>query len=194
MNRPIASILSLFVVACAPDLRTEFPFDGAATTGKLLTVSIEGENVRRAVVDASNKAAFVFVDLDNDTELKTDEALGSNSWEFSFQRFKISMNGGAQNTNGKVAVALLTETAFDALQRAPTSGYEQDAADTVLNGVSGGWYAYDIGKHRLEAQPKRVYVVSSSDGRYFKVQWLSYYDEAGSPAQIAFRYAPLSAP
>jgi HmuY protein len=192
--RPFASVLLFVVVACAPDLRSEYPFDGAATTGKLLTVAMESENVRRALVDASNKAAFVFVDLDGDTELKTDEALSGNGWELSFQRFKISMNGGAQNTNGKVSVALLTDTDFDALQQAPASGYQQDGADTVFNAVSGGWYAYDLGKHRLEAQPKRVYVVASSEGRYFKVQWLSYYDDAGSPAQISFRYAPLAAP
>ena len=39
-----------------------------------------------------------------------------------------------------------------------------------------------------------VYVLRGRDGNYWKLRMLSYYDEAGTSAQLSFEYAPIAAP
>jgi hypothetical protein len=177
--------------ACAADLRQEFPFDGEAQTGVFFSVARADDEVRQATVNASNKSAFVFVDLDSDAQLSTDQAFGDNTWDLSFQRFKIAMNGGAQNPSGTVRAAVVENASFDTVALPPSSKFEEDGAETVFNGAAGGWYFYDISKHRLQTVTSRLYIVKSSNGKYFKIEMGSYYDAAGTPAIITFKYAPM---
>jgi hypothetical protein len=93
-----------------------------------------------------------------------------------------------------VSVAVLKGQGWDSLTVAPSEGYQQDASETVFNGVEGGWYSYDLVKHKLVPQDELLYVVRSSQGQRFKLQMLSYYDSAGTPARLSFRYQRLPAP
>lgn len=194
----------VMVSGCAPDLRCDFPFDGdrgcagqdAGPEGPKISLKFDDDaGVRDVLVDATSKTSRVFLDVDADRELSVDEALSSNGWDLSFKRDNVASNGGpATDNRGQVAIAVLKDVAFDSLTRAPTDGYRQDAAQTVLNEAEGGWYVYDLGVHRLAARADLTYVLKSSAGRYFKLKFLSYYDEAGSPARINLRYQAIAAP
>jgi hypothetical protein len=187
-------LLGLWVTGCAPDLRQDHPFDGEAPSGPLVEVTPQEDGSQLALIDATNKSAQVFFDIDEGRELKTDEALDTNAWDLAFQRYTITMNGGGGNPTGSVKVAVLEGGSWDALTSAPAEGYQQDASEPVFNGVEGGWYFYDITQHRLVSREELLYVVHSSSGRYFKLQLLSYYDGAGTPARLSLRYQPLPAP
>ncbi len=187
-------LLGLAVAGCAPDLREDYPFDGQASSGPLVTVTAREDGSHHALIDATHKSAFVYFDLDEGRELKTDEALETNGWDLAFQRYTVTMNGGGGNPTGQVRVAVLEGQGWDALTTAPTEGYQQDASEPVFNGVAGGWYTYDLVKHRLVTRDELLYVVQSSTGRFFKLQMLSYYDDTGTPARLSLRYQPLQAP
>lgn len=203
--RRAARALLLFVLvplsACAPDLREAYPFDGATTGGGSRVTHEElGEGVWRTTVDASVNEAWVYLDLDARRELPVDEALTTQDWDLAFQRFKIISNGGVSGPGG-VAAAALTGTSFEALTRAPESGFQADETDgtdensdldsAFLKGE--GWYYYDLGKHRLTAR-ETVYVVRTTDGGYFKLKLLGYYDGSGNSGHVSFEWASVTAP
>jgi hypothetical protein len=186
-------LLGLTVAGCAPDLRADYPFDGQTTSGPLVTVTPREDGSSHVLIDATNKSASIYFDLDEGRELKTDEALETNGWDLAFQRYTVTMNGGGGNPTGQVRVAVLVGQGWDTLATAPTEGYQQDASEPVFNGVAGGWYTYDLVKHRLVARDELLYAVQSSTGRFFKLQMLSYYDDTGTPARLSLRYQQLQA-
>jgi hypothetical protein len=190
----LLSLVTLLAGGCAPDLREDYPFDGRTSAGPLVEVTPQEDGSALAVIDATNKAGTVYVDLDEGREMKTDEALDTNAWDLAFQRFTVSMNGGGGNPSGQVRVAVLSNVDWDALTTAPAGGYQQDASETVFNGVQGGWYNYDLVEHQLLPREALLYVVHSSAGRYFKLRMLSYYDGAGTPARLSLRYQRVAAP
>ncbi len=187
-------LLGLAVTGCAPDLRTDYPFDGQSNTGPLVEVSPQEDGSSVTLIDATNKSSLVFFDIDEGREMKADEAFDTNGWDLAFQRYTVTMNGGGGNPTGVVRVAVLKDANWDALTSAPAEGYQQDASEPVFIGVEGGWYSYDLVKHRLVSREELLYVVQSSAGRFFKLRMLSYYDSAGTPARLSFRYQPLQAP
>ncbi|MEW5742863.1 MAG: HmuY family protein [Myxococcota bacterium] len=186
--------LVVLASGCAPDLRTDHPFDGEQSTGELVSTEDLGGGVTKLVVSATSKTAKVYVDLDELREMKTDEAFESNGWDLSLKRFEIFMNGGSSNPMGVVRAAVLKDQDFDSLTQAPADGYLQDGAETVFNSAEGGWYFYDLGVHRLITRDDLMYVVQTSSGAYKKLKMLNYYDEAGTPGMVSMKVAEVAAP
>lgn len=186
---------TILLAACAPDLRTTDCFDGICgelPTEPLFSFARGETGVVTALVDATSKTLPTYIDLDEPKELKFDEAETTNAWELSFMRDKIRSNGGGTNPMGKVEIAVL-KTDFDALTKAPATGYQQDGAEGVFNTAEGGWYYYDIGVHRLTTLD-HVYVVKTGQGAFFKVRLGSYYDDNGTSARISLRFSKLDPP
>jgi hypothetical protein len=183
--------LGLLVTGCAPDLRTDYPFDGQTNSGPLVEVTPQEDGSHLVLIDATNKSALVFFDIDEGREMKADEALDTNGWDLAFQRYIVTMNGGGGNPAGEVRVAVLKNQSWDSLTAAPAGGYQQDASEPVFSEVEGGWYFYDLAHHRLTPREELLYVVRSGSGRFFKLRMLSYYDSAGTPARLSFHYQRL---
>lgn len=190
------SAIVFFVVlaGCANDLRVDHPFDGDTSTGPLVSAEARDNGVIRLSIDATNKMSQVYVDLDEGREMKADEAFESNGWDLAFRRFDIFVNSGASNPAGMAEVAVLDNVDFDTLERAPSEGFQSDTGERIFNTVGGGWYLYDLGVHRLVTQEKLTYCIRSSQGAYFKLKMLSYYDANGTPASLSLDYASLAAP
>lgn len=197
--RPVILLLALALPACAPDLREEFPFDGASRTGGARIVHEEqGGGVVFTLVDASEEEAWVYLDLDSRRELDVGEALEGQAWDLAFQRFKIISNGGVSGP-GATEIAAVEGASFGDVQRPPASGFKADAPDgsdsnsdldsAFLEG--DGWYYYDLGAHRLTPR-EVVYVVRTGEHRAYKLHMLGYYDEAGSSARVSFEWAEIS--
>lgn len=198
MSRTIPLLL-LLLSACAPDLREAFPFDGASRTGgSRITHEDQGGGLTYTLIDASEKEAWVYLDLDSKQELPVDEALSGQTWDLAFQRFKIISNGGVSGP-GSAEVAAIEGRSFESIQVTPASGFRADAPDgsdsnsdvdsAFLEG--DGWYYYDLAKHRLTARDI-VYVVRTGEGRAYKLQLLDYYDDAGSSARPSFQWAEVA--
>jgi hypothetical protein len=180
----------LLAVGCAADLREEFPFDGQIASGPLVSAEPGENGVVRLSIDATIKNSQVYVDLDEGREMKADVAFSTNQWDLAFKRYEVFLNGGSGNNTGKVWGLELTGQDFDALTRAPVEGYAQDGTKQVM----GGWWDYDAISHRVLTRNDIVYVLISSEGKYFKLKMLGYYDSAGTPAAITLEYAPVLVP
>ncbi|RKG98258.1 hypothetical protein D7V97_33225 [Corallococcus sp. CA053C] len=156
-----------------------------------------GDGSFTSVVNATEPTLWVGLDLDTGKEVSAAE---DTAWDLAFQRFVVKSRGGVSGT-GSVQVAVLAGTSFGQLTQAPATGWTTDAADgddvdttpdTVFN-ASGGWYLYDLQFHTLTPRPQ-LYVVRSDQGAYFKVELLSYYDAAGTPANVKLHWAKVTAP
>ena len=173
------TLSALFLVACAPDLKDSLEEDPNGP-------------VPDGVIDATSETEWVSYDLD--AAEVVEEADGT--WDLGFQRFNIRLHGGVYG-EGTVEAAVLDEADYDALEAAPSDGWLVDEADADGDGkdelVFDEWYDYDYETHLL-SPADRVYVVHSTDGLYHKIKFLSYYDDAGTPARISFLTAEIAAP
>lgn len=117
---------------------------------------------------------------DNKQVANTDSA--TNKWDVGFRGTTIIVNGGAIRT-GQGGAYIYTGT-FDALTTVPTSAtFAQDRSATQLaiTAASGqGWYNYDQTTNIISAIPGRVLVIRTGDGKYAKMEILSYYQGAPS--------------
>jgi hypothetical protein len=187
--------IALAVTACADDLKTDN--DGEGSDNLTIETELKSEGVRETLVNATSHEKYLYIDLDKDAEV----AESSADWDLAFQRFKIKSNGG-ESGDGEVIVAKV-ETAFDALTQAPSSGYVEDD-DAVSSKSENGdpsyaflgvepWYEYGGSNHQLT--PKDVvYVVRSTEEKFYKVEILDYYDKAGTAGFLRFQWAEIDAP
>jgi hypothetical protein len=184
--------------------------DGAA----LIETIDEGGGVFATQVDASDQEAWVYFDLDASARVEVDDVASSTDWDLAFRRSNVKVNGGYSGPDD-VAVAVLPEVAFDGLDQAPVALFESDApsSDEVdpdrpsfidddgtdfvfgrANAASNnGWYVYDPINHVLSATDA-TFVVRSTEGAYFKLRFLDYYNAAGSAGFPTFRWAEVAPP
>ena len=189
--------------ACASKLRSS---DDVALAGEPgFRGEKSGKFVSRAADDGSTET---LVDATKDSEwqqwdLDTSKAVsGKRDWDIAFSRFQIKTNGGASG-HGDVYVAALPEQPFEDLTRAPVEGFAADREDSnedtdshpdnVFNSGDEDWYNYNVMRHELS--PKDIcYVIRSSEGMFYKFVIDKYYNSAGDPAIMRFRWAEIEAP
>ena len=112
---------------------------------------------------------------------------GPVGWDLAVQRFTIIVNGG-EGFAGTGGVLDLGEVAFDGVVEAPEAGYQVNlAARDTVNPAFRRWYDYGFTSHLLTPKP-RVYVVRTADGRFAKLEILSYYCPGATPGCLTIRY------
>jgi hypothetical protein len=187
-------IICLVMLSGCEDLSFA-PTDGGVGPVVVSTENADGTTTTR--VDSRDNMSWVNFDFESKERVPPTDS----KWDVGLQRYKIQVNGGASGSGG-VEVALLPGADFDALEKAPSSGWITDAPDSPTDDdeepdkafhVGEGWYIYDITVHTLTARDI-VYVVKSHEGNYYKVKLKTYYDDAGTPGFPTFRWAKIDPP
>ncbi|CCH00480.1 hypothetical protein FAES_2471 [Fibrella aestuarina BUZ 2] len=140
---------------------------------------------------------YTFYNLrDNKTVANTDSA--TNKWDVGFRGTSVIVNGGPIRS-GQGGAYVHTGT-FDELTTIPTSAtfaQDQTPSSLAIPAVSGnGWYNYNSSTNIITPIPGRVLVIRTGDGKYAKLEILSYYENAPAAPTSAsrarfytFRYA-----
>lgn len=203
----VALSAALLGVACADTIGPNDPDAGSADAGPPMIGELPRTSGRfthsvtsgvvTTVVDASDEAVWRHLDMDTGRSVQA-----ASGWELAFSRFRVRVNGGVSGAGG-VQVAELEGVAFDALTRAPEEGWTVPVADgevdddaepdNAFNDGESDWYEYELETHTLTARDV-TYVIASTAGAFFKLSFESYYDDAGSPGIVRFRWAPIEAP
>jgi hypothetical protein len=206
MSKVVMLALS-FTFGCAPALRPDDA--GASDAGwSRADASIPpvsgafvhsvDDGVVTTVVDATDASVWHALDLETGQEV----ADGEDGWDLAFSRFRVRTNGGVSGDGG-VQIAALEGQSFDALVRAPAEGWTVDRPDgeldddaepdNVFNNGERDWYEYEQETHTLT--PRDVtYAIATGDGHFYKLRFDAYYDAAGSPAWVRFRWAQIAPP
>lgn len=132
-----------------------------------------------------NSPGYTFYDLDTGTTV--DDSL-STAWDIAFGTTTILANFG----NGGGIQVLDSE--YASVLDAPTSGFSNEISGT------GSWYTYTaeipgLPPHAVIADTNKTVVVKTTDGRYAKLQILSYYQgnpDTSTPEFASFFTRPAS--
>jgi len=110
----------------------------------------------------------------------------ATGWDLAFRRYEIIANGG-RGFAGRGGARDLGATDFDAVTTVPADGYAENEGHDPRNAALARWYEYGFFSHVL--QPKRhVWAVRTADGRYAKMEIVSYYCPGSRPGCVTLRY------
>lgn len=106
----------------------------------------------------------------------TDSA--STKWDIAVRGTDILVNGGTSGP-GKGS-AQVVDGLFTELAEAPAAGYKQDAATAkaIPKGTGKGWYNYNSTTHIITPIAGKVIMLQTADGKYAKMEVVSYYKDA----------------
>jgi hypothetical protein len=108
-------------------------------------------------------------------------------WDVAFRRFNVITNGG-EGFAGQGGAIDLGEVPFASVTRVPTDGYQTSVSRRdSANAAFDRWYDYGFSSHLLTPKP-RVYALRTADGRFAKLEILSYYCPGALPGCVTFRY------
>jgi hypothetical protein len=133
-------------------------------------------------VDATDAEVWRFLDLDRRAMLAIPDTAG---WDLAFRRHSLITSGGALD---------LGAVAYDSVIRSPSGSYTTTVATDTANGVLQRWYRYRMLTHLLEPNA-HVYAIRTREGRYAKLEILSYYCPGPLAGCPTLRYTiPLESP
>lgn len=155
------------------------------------------------LVDATSRTEWRYLDLDTGLAVVRSDPERGRSWDLAFRRYVILSNGGVSGEGG-VLVARVVGRDFAAIAEAPEDGWIADAPDgpddrdedndsAFTNGLDD-WYLYESSSHALTPRSDVVYVVRSTERRFYKLRIVGYYDAFGTPGFLRFQWAPVAAP
>jgi hypothetical protein len=115
----------------------------------------------------------------------TDSA--TNKWDLGFNGTTIIVNSATSGPG--TAEAQIVEGIFDSYTEAPAAGYLKDndpapiagapnANLAIPTGSGKGWYTYDGATMVNRPTAGKLIIVKTSEGRYAKMEVLSYYKDA----------------
>ncbi|HHB78771.1 MAG TPA: hypothetical protein ENK85_06025 [Saprospiraceae bacterium] len=104
------------------------------------------------------------------------------SWDIAFKGTVIITNSGVSGT-GNAKSAIVNSTFADVTEAPADDQLRVDAATeyAIPWGSGNGWYNYNPTNHLISPIAGKVIVVKTNDGKYAKMEILSYYKDA--PAQ-----------
>ncbi len=111
-------------------------------------------------------------------------------WDIAFRGTSIAVNGGAvtgtddePERNGDAGVSIESGTFADiTTAEGLTFAQDADGAFAISSGSDNGWYNYNPATFTITPIPGKILVFRTHDGKYAKVEILSYYKDA--PAEI----------
>lgn len=178
---------SLFFTACKKDEVT------TPTTSQSFSLLVKDLD---ADADQPYKNQFTYYSF-KDQKVITGSDTASNKWDIAFKGTTIIINGGPiRNGNGG---AYIFEGSYSELLNIPeTAQFRVDSSATSLaipTGSGNGWYNYNPQAFVISPIPGRTLVIKTGDGKYAKMEVISYYKNApvaptqADPARYyTFRY------
>jgi hypothetical protein len=142
---------------------------------------------------ADNGGFSMYFNLTTGTTVPASDS-NSTKWDIAFKTTTIKVNSGKSGPG--TASAQIVSTGFDDLLEAPADGYATDGdAFAIPTGANNGWYTYTGAaasgpQHAILPIAGKTIVVKTANGKYAKVQILSYYK--GNPNTSTADFADLT--
>lgn len=128
------------------------------------------------------------------------QTTSNTDWDIAFRGTTIAINGGEVTgtsdepiRNGDAGATIVSGT-FASITNADGLTFTQDgdAAFAIPTGSDNGWYNYNFMTNIVSPIPGKVLIVKTRDGKYAKVEILSYYqnqDTTQNSRYYTFNYA-----
>ncbi|THU37237.1 hypothetical protein FAM09_20025 [Niastella caeni] len=143
---------------------------------------------------ADNGGYAMYFNLTTGTTVAAADS-NSTKWDIAFRTTTIKINSGTSGPG--TAAAQIVSTGFDDLIEAPAEGYatDSDAGYAIPTGANKGWYTYTGAaasgpQHAILPIAGKTIVVKTANGKYAKIQIVSYYK--GNPNITTAEFADLT--
>lgn len=126
---------------------------------------------------------YTFFSL-RDNKIITGADTLTNKWDIAFKQFYVKVNGGTSATGGGNAGAFVANSTFEAYSAIVQgdTAFKQDAAPAyAINPAPGAWYTYNTTSFVALPIPGKIIVVRTADGRFAKLEILSFYKDGITP-------------
>ncbi|MDX5320447.1 MAG: HmuY family protein [Bacteroidota bacterium] len=161
----------------------------------LRTASLDGSNDVQIRVDKDPNVNFVYVHLDKGALDRYEP--NKEAWDFMFTRYRYvyynfepyipyEVNGVVLNPN-RVTVAE-TRMDYDSVSLEVASELE---FTTRRDFIGFDWKFYDFDKEAYITDVKRIIVLKSHSGIYYKIRFIDFYDENGVKGAPSFEFQRL---
>ena len=116
---------------------------------------------------------FVYFSFSEGTTVLEDD-----NWDIAFKGTEIIVNGGIHG-NTQAAAAVVTGTFAEITEIADDVEFKQDTdiINAIPTGSGNGWYNYNPATHAITPIPGRIILVKTHNGKYAKMEILSYYKD-----------------
>lgn len=176
----IFTVAIVYLIASSLGARTAPVYDPTPAGRARSALAVSG--VDTLTIDARDAHAWAFVRLADGAVLSAPDTVG---WDLGVRRHHIITTG---------AIADLGVAAFDSVTRAPRAGYVATRAGRdTSNAAINHWYAYGALSHLLKPNG-HLYALQTREGRYFKMEVLSYYCRGLEGGCLTIRFAPVASP
>jgi hypothetical protein len=169
-----ATCLSAFLLACDKTETIEKEPVKAETVKDIPADPTTGVDATGRPISSGK---YTFFSFQNGIVAATDSA--SMKWDLALKGTTLLTNGGTSGPGQGGAVVL--DGIFDEIQTLPASAAIQSDTQALLAipASSGkGWYSYDPQTHLITPTAGKVIVVHTAEGKYAKMEILSYYKGA----------------
>ncbi len=133
--------------------------------------------------DTGKKGIFTLFSIRDGSIVSNSDSL-TTKWDIGFAGTTIITNSGVRGP-GQGGAIILKDVDFNSVTEAPETGYriENSLTDLAIpTGSGNGWYNYDPQTHVVSPIPGRVIIIRTADGKYAKLQIISYWK--GNPQPI----------
>lgn len=177
------AILGAAVVLVGLSLRREPPVTFAPTSFEPGPVGDSVVGPVRITLDATHPDRWVYFAFSRGAPIA---GPAPPAWDLAFRRFNIRVNGG-EGFSGRAGVIDLGDVPFDSVRTVPATGYVTSLPRDSVNPAIDRWYDYGFTSHLLTPK-SRVYAIRTSDGRYAKLRFVSYYCPGAQPGCVTVEY------
>ncbi len=117
---------------------------------------------------------FTFFRLSDSTVVNHSDS-ASSKWDLGFRSSRIIVNSGTSGPGH--AGAFIYNGLFDDLKEVPAdSSFKSD--NSPVYAIGSSWSTYNGATMTINATPGKVLVIQTADGKYAKMEILSYYKNA----------------
>ncbi|AYL96129.1 HmuY family protein [Mucilaginibacter celer] len=142
----------------------------------------------KTIADLNGTTGAVYFSLATGAQVTGADTASATKWDLKFKSTSIFVNGGTSGTG--TAQAQVVSSTFETLTAAPTADYKTDATGAP---AIAGWYTYTAEtapQHAILTVPGKILVIKTADGKYAKVEMISYYK--GNPNTTTATFADLA--
>ena len=125
---------------------------------------------------------------------ETGAATTTDNWDIAFRGSTILVNGGEATAEDQPertgnAAVYITSGTLASVEEVTTALLKTDSSVdglAITTGSGNGWYNYDQSTHIITPIAGKVLVVKTNNGKYAKLEILSYYKDADTSSDSQY--------
>jgi len=178
-------------------------------TYKIKFANLDGSDEHIVELVKDNDYSFMYLSFDNGGELKT-IAPEKNSWDLQFTMYThifsetpdnipqpdtitpYLVNGVLQNPNQVVVAEYFSKPFADiTLDDATNMSFNLSSGFQPLDIIGYDWKLYNFEESVYDVLPNRAYIIRDTEGYFYKLQFIDFYNNAGEKGFPRFEFQRL---